>query len=364
MELTRRSLIKGGIGVLATALLGSGCDNHLDSNLDQPILEIPPTTIYPIKIKDKLEFEREHQKDFSMAFVIVSPNLNNVSEEEREYVDAIRRNFEWGFNEATSNLAIMDTSYAPVLLEHTEVVSPEGDLLIGEVIPKFFDSNLDSFDFISFYPAISRSDLHPYHHPIQNKLSGIGSAIFDWTERYGSSGRLLGVNIISTLAEYLSSGNKQLLDPQKMGAELHELGHTWGVKVGHNFTGKNDGTKLELRQDNIHFYRGLQSPFNSTTPMNSDHWVPNGDGTYHRLTEKFPVEPYHPIQLYFMGLFPEEGIEIDGIKYTYDTSFQIYDCGGADTGRPFNPEHAVPHSQVSINDIIQVEGSRQWMEAP
>ena len=47
---------------------------------------------------------------------------------------------------------------------------------------------------------------------------------------------------------------------------------------------------------------------------------------------------------FFMGLFPKRGITLDGTRYTYNTKFQIFDCDGADTGRPYNFQSATPHS--------------------
>lgn len=105
---------------------------------------------------------------------------------------------------------------------------------------------------------------------------------------------------------------------------------------------------LEIIQEGMHFYRGLDSPYETGTPMNSDNWIPNGDGSYRRTEYIGEIEKYHPIQLYFMGLLTKD-------NYDFDKKFQVFNAG---TGVDFNPERAYPYKEVSINDIIKIEGER------
>tara|TARA_Y100000310_G_C20371520_1_gene663730 strand:- start:263 stop:649 length:387 start_codon:yes stop_codon:yes gene_type:complete len=108
-------------------------------------------------------------------------------------------------------------------------------------------------------------------------------------------------------------------------------------------------TTLEIIQQNIHFYRGLESPFSTGTAMNSDNWVANGDGSYKRVNEE-GIAKYHPFQLYFMGLLNKN-------NYDFDKEFKVYNAGI--TGEDFSDQKAFPYKEVSINDIISVEGKRR-----
>ncbi len=100
----------------------------------------------------------------------------------------------------------------------------------------------------------------------------------------------------------------------------------------------------------MHFYRGLQSPYGTTTVMNSDNWVPNDDGTFRRENTR-GIQKYHPFQLFFMGLLPEE---------EYDTQFPVYDAGIV--GKDFYDQNATFYKNVSVRDIIALEGERNCLE--
>ncbi|MBU1935112.1 hypothetical protein KKF04_03580, partial [Patescibacteria group bacterium] len=90
--------------------------------------------------------------------------------------------------------------------------------------------------------------------------------------------------------------------------------------------------------------------YETGTPMNSDYWLPDGDGTYYVANVYTSTKKYHPFLLYFMGLLPES---------EYDTKYKIYDAGGADTSRDYTPESATLYGEVSVRDIIEFEGERE-----
>ena len=124
---------------------------------------------------------------------------------------------------------------------------------------------------------------------------------------------------------------------------LHETGHQWCCFVGDNFAQGQDGAELEIIQQGIHFYHGLQSSCDTATAMGANNYVPNGDGTFKSANKWGGVmECYHPFQLYFMGLLPKEEY---GIKH------QVYDAT--------EYQKAVPYKQISVYDIIEVEGERE-----
>jgi hypothetical protein len=134
---------------------------------------------------------------------------------------------------------------------------------------------------------------------------------------------------------------------------LHEIGHQWCCSVGDNFAKGQNNEKLEIIQQGMHFYRGLQSTSETGSPMNSDNWVSKGDGSYKR-DNKDGVKKYHPFQLYFMGLLNTK-------NYDFNKKFQIYNAGIV--GEDFDDQNAYPYKEISINDIISVEGERRCVES-
>ena len=87
--------------------------------------------------------------------------------------------------------------------------------------------------------------------------------------------------------------------------------------------------------------------------MASDRWIPNDDGTYQRENLQNHRPKYHPIQLYLMGLYNQD-------NFDFSTPFHVFNTGGGDSTLPFNPESAVLYNEISINDIIDVEGERGY----
>jgi hypothetical protein len=130
---------------------------------------------------------------------------------------------------------------------------------------------------------------------------------------------------------------------------LHETGHQWCCFIGDNFAKGKDNPNLEIIQGFIHFYRGLESPHDTGTPMKSDFWVDKGNGIYSRQNQQ-RVKKYHPFELYFMGLLTKD-------NFDFNKKFNLYDAGIV--GKDFNDQTAVPYKKVSIQDIINVEGIRK-----
>ena len=91
----------------------------------------------------------------------------------------------------------------------------------------------------------------------------------------------------------------------------------------------------------------MQSPSEDSTPMGSRAWTGNNDGTFKRIVNpKDDFKKYHPFQLYLMGVLSKD---------EYDNSFSVYDAGISPN---MNWNNAPPFKEVSVNDIIEVEGER------
>jgi len=309
-----------------------------------------------------------YQNQFRMAFVIITDDRSQVTDKKIQYVSNLSDNFGDHFSKATWGLATVDTSFDLINLESL-LVSSNRKLDRDAAIKKFLETNSDDYDFITFFPfsqmALENSSaefpygVYPsqYFSIIKNQIDGIGRTI---KGEPTFSKKLVGVSVLPTL---MSSEDYQLGSSNLVTSGiLHETGHRWGIYVGSDFNRATEG--LELKQQGIHFYRGLHSPYSATTPMGSNHWVTNGDGTYHRVNEQEP-QSYHPIQLYCMGLLNEQN-NFGGLL---NRKFPIYDCGGiydpeGNIVVPFNKQSASLHSEVSIADVIKAEGPRTWVENP
>lgn len=285
--------------------------------------------------------ENNHYK---MAFILLVKNSNDTTSNRIAKLSTIKDNFSQYFFTATENMAQMDTSddiYVMVASDsmfdryHNESANY---VISNEVTKKFYEEYNNIYDFISIYTAFSTDEYQNHVIVIQN-IKGIGMSLVNYSDIYGSKDKLKGVNFMGSIDMYNAS------DPSSINGLLHETGHQWCCYAGDNFVQGQDGAKLEIIQEGIHFYVGLQSPYEIGTPMGSRHWVVNNDATF-RADNKNGFEKYHPFQLYFMGLLPTE---------EYNSEFQIYNAGI--TGS-WNFESAIPYKQVSVNDIIKLEGQR------
>jgi hypothetical protein len=331
MTLARRQFLKGlGIGALGVVL--SSCYGRLEQ----------------IVLPDS------NQNHYRMAFVTLGRESSDFTFSKYDIIENVKSQFPESFNEATEGLASIDTSYDIVdMIDDGTMIGSQGvvpgsqdAVNTTKVAQKFYEEHSDEFDFISIYPIFTPDFDNPaYHVNAQNKIEGIGNKVFDSVSLFGSNGRLLGVNC---LHNHSIQNNIPIGDTSLQNALLHETGHQWGVHVGDDFSA-DPNTQLEIKQQGMHFYRGLESPFVTGTAIYSDHWVPNGDGTFRRENES-GIKRYHPFQLYFMGLLNED-------NYDFTRKFKILNAGIV--GKDFNPDKALPYKEVSIQDIIQVEGPRR-----
>ena len=279
-------------------------------------------------------------KNYKMAFILLTKNLKDATNERIDKLSRIKNDFSKHFSYATKNLANMDTS------DNVYIMETDKSMAVSQAaLPKkFYETHDDIYDFISIYTTFDTS-LFQQQVTVVQIITGIGQALHDSSKTYGTKGFLKGINFMGNIDmysyDYMSAAINGL---------LHETGHQWCCYVGDNFSRGQAGSELEIKQQDMHFYVGLQSPYEHDTPMGSLSWVPNNDGTFRRVKVKHVVGKYHPFQLYFMGLLPKE---------EYDTKFQIYDAGHNGN---FDFEHAVPYKQISVNDIIKVEGERKCLK--
>lgn len=315
-----------------------------------PPLETSPTLSTPKESAKTTNPLACNHTDYKMAFVLIAQNQSQVTFAKVNKLTAIKDVFAKDFSTATNGLATMDTSYHVVTIEDDDGALVNYNLQYpgDKILKKFYENNPDNFDFVSLYSTFNDANNGTQFHPIvKNNVKGIlytgsGGYIRDNAAQYGSKGRLLGINLMPNIDNIPSPEN----GIQTSGGLLHETGHQWCCSVGDDFARGENGAKLEIIQQGIHFYRGLASPNKTGDPMGSDNWVSNGDGTYSRDNQPgIPI--YHPFELYFMGLLP---------KSEYSKKYTIYDAGIV--GKDFNDKTAKFYKEVSVEDIIKVAGER------
>jgi hypothetical protein len=282
-------------------------------------------------------------KQYKMVFILLVKNPNDATSDRLTKLSWIKNEFSQDFYIATRNLASMDTKDDIYIMTdqpafNAEVTYPA----TPGITKKFYETHNDIYDFISIYTAFP-TEAYQQHPTVVQNIKGIGLSLYDNSETYGSKGKLKGVNFMGSIDMYS-------MEKVAINGLLHETGHQWCCYVGDNFVRGQGGAKLEIIQQGIHFYKGLQFPYEGGCAMGSEYWISNLDGTFRvgGYDPKF-AQKYHPFQLYFMGLLPDA---------EYSTKFWIYDAGIPNV-EEWNFASATPYKQVSVNDIIEVEGERE-----
>ena len=280
-------------------------------------------------------------KHYSMAFILLVEKGTEPSEEIYWGLESIKTEFAKRFTSATNDLVTMDTSYPIKVVEIDEMTTSHVKSNKKNILQELY-ADSKGFNFVSLFgEGVDPSYAGGEHSFVKNVHEGIGMSIFDSSEVYGDAA-LLGINYMHDLTtQSIAESDINTW----MNGLLHETGHQWCCFVGNNFARGENNAKLEIIQQGIHFYRGLDSPHEGTTPMNSDTWVLKEDGFYERLIHR--AQKYHPFQLYLMGVLP---------KSEYDTKYKLYDAGIL--GKDFNDKTATFYKEVSVNDIITIEGER------
>ncbi len=285
--------------------------------------------------------------NFKFAFVLLGRTQSEITQDKINKLNNLKSEFSTAFSQATSNLAVADVS-SPVftLVDNGDLLNSEKtEFIRDKVINKFFESHPDMFDFIVAFPTFQPPDGTSVNEDFTTagyKIYGIGlDSGVSSTSRFNTK-NFLGLAYIPRLETVGGVTN-----PYAANGILHEIGHNWCCYVGDNFARGQNGAKLEIKQQGIHYYPGLQSPSEMGDPLGSGYWIPNGDGTYRR-ENIWASYRYHPCTLYFMGLLTEE-------NYDFNKKFELYDAG---IGVNFNDQTAKFYKQVSINNIIAVAGKR------
>ena len=283
---------------------------------------------------------------FTMAFVLVHRPSETIDTLVAT-LETIKTQFATTFHYATLGLAAMETETPVHVITAPSFIDVPLELFVAQICASFYSQAVDSFDFVSFFLTFPSYEGNDFHLHAKNNIRGVGLPEFDRTSAFFSN-RLLGINVLHSF-HYIESTNLAL-SLGMQNALLHETGHQWGVYVGENFQAHGNSTLLEIKQQNSHFYRGLQSPYPQGTPMNSDNWQQQENGLYARNNTE-GIQRYHPFQLYFMGLLNEH-------NFDFTQQFPVYDTGGADTLKPWNFDAATLFAHRSIADIINAEGER------
>lgn len=241
-------------------------------------------------------------KNFTMAFVLLENPDKQHTQLHIDKLKTVQEKAAERFSVITKGLATLDTSYPAVVLRFDDAPKE------STAAQKFIEEHGDQFDFITFFTTYETFPVQAlvgsatmYHLKAQNNVEGIGlgMGIFDHSRKYGSEGKLLGINWMGRLQI------EDMWDADESFAVsniLHETAHQWGVYV--DYLDENKQLSAALR-NGAHWSQTLDTGGHSM--MHGLTWQDNGNGTFTALDSE-GLHGYADIDLYIMGVLPKEQV--------------------------------------------------------
>lgn len=311
----------------------------------RPITGLDKNAFNPVAAS--LEDRRDCQaSDLKAAFIFLTEE--SYKQDEVEKVQTIKSNVSSHFSWVTQELSNIDVNYpTSIMIDDGYLLKARNDNTLeirNEVISTFYDTNQDIFDFIFIFTNFDIPSEDPsriaYSVPITNKVEGIGKAILNRANLYGSKGKLKSIIMMGNVDQY-SPGTTEGLD-RALDIVVHEILHQWGVYI--TFDDNGIGSSALLRDDKAHWSTYLQF----ISPLGGSGWIDNGNGNYTSGLLNIDINKrlYTDLDLYFMGLLPKQVID--------PITLLIPD----DPNKVGNTIEAAP-KEITIDQIIRGSGERR-----
>lgn len=174
------------------------------------------------------------------------------------------------------------------------LVNDENNYALDVVTKKFYQYFQDTYDSIGMTAGATRvaQAANAFHQRVRNDIRGIGLPLFDDSARYGSSGRLSGIEFFNGLS---MTSNRSL---------PHETAHRWGAFID---WARLLGISLAGHQPGAHdpLMSGGETRLGAV--LEGTRRVQTDGSTWTIQRTPFPIR-FHPYMLYAMGLLAPENV--------------------------------------------------------
>ncbi|WP_444998446.1 CARDB domain-containing protein [Aliikangiella sp. IMCC44359] len=216
------------------------------------------------------------------------------------------------------------------------------------VAQEFYKTHADNYDFLVVFSTFEfdTGEANAFYSAVKNNVQGIGHPIVDWSERYGSQGKLQGYIDMAALS-------RRVTDPTQAGFNQslmvlgHELMHRWSARV--SFEQGNGLDRGLIGKDDNHWSNLLDS---GASVLYGHKWQDNGNGSFTSTAyQKF----YSPLDLYLAGF--NQASEVSPLLLIDNPSID----------KQLTPEQSIRQlgrtingtkRTVTIEQIIAAEGER------
>lgn len=311
------------------------------------------------------------QTNFKMAYIYLYEPTDHIPEN-FERLKRAKSFHEDIFNKAGRGRVTLDLSYPIASIEitdsnrdrllHPNKNGPLGNLKDREITKEFYRNHPDDFDFISIYTNFhirEGAGVGYFHSTIQNRIKGIGRAIFDNSHEFGNQEKLLGYNYLGDINHTYSQEMLEEHTEEKINCMnavhglVHETTHQWTAYIGDKY-GEDDDLILQNSWGG-HWFQGLNIGYD---PVGGGRWKDNGDGTFTLLEPNERCAPRNPSNLLLYGI----GKLSDLTLYLIGAieANQVEPILWIDYDGPLSPGTTISAESkyITIQDIVAKEGER------
>ena len=217
---------------------------------------------------------------------------------------------------------------------------------------KFYQTHPDDFDQLAIYtnfPYAIGADTFAFEFTVKNDISGINVDTFDFSQEFGSAGKLQSILALNQLSAFPDNPDEIAVRTYSTVAVLaHETAHRWLAYPLFKLGTSNNGDLLGYQQAHWSYF------FNADASLMEGHVISdNGDGSF-TITEA--TTHFGKLDEYLMGL--RSAADVGPLFYVKPGagSHHVADdvTEPSDIGLTFNGTRA----DLTVYDIIAAEGSR------
>jgi hypothetical protein len=210
-----------------------------------------------------------------------------------------------------------------------------------------FSAVRDEYDHVVLFAdfPVDLGDAFAYHSGVSNDIRGIGKAIFNISDLYGSNGRLESFVQMGSLENYPDTPDRNiaLSEATGIGILAHEVGHRWLAFTSFiNQRGRRSDELLGRQMAHWSFVKDTDG-----SVMEGNDIRDNGDGTF---TTTATWLGFSPLDEYLMGLRRASRVP----PFFYVSGSGLDPEAGPDTGVTIEGQRI----DVTIDQVIAAEGPR------
>ena len=233
-----------------------------------------------------------------------------------------------------------------------ERFAEEADLDLVEVARKFYRSHSDLFDQLVIWTdtRVVSGNTFAFETTVSNDIRGLNIGIFNFSDDYGSSGRLDSIMLMDALTKYPSSPTQRFLGEDSTLSLLgHETGHRWLAQLRfRDANGRRSEELLGRQLAHWSFFFDSDASF-----MEGNDIEDLGGGAFRTVAA---AQRYSLLDQYAMGLVNPS--QVPTFFYVEAPTNSM-----PDTDREDSPDVGVTFNgtkrEVRIEDVVDVMGRRE-----